>query len=1082
MPARLRTGLKVFFFLALHFLASVVLSGGTGTLRQAVFWLPSGVAVAGLWLLGLRFWWVVAVATLLQRLSLHYPYSVSLLPSLGSSLEGVVGVLLLRRFLFRAEFARLRDALALFAVAALAPLLSIGIGWLNHSLTGASTAPFVSSWVGWWRMNALGMLMVVPTALTWLAVPSERVRARVALAAAVVGVTIVALLWYVMTIGQDGPMSVALTYLVLPLCLYAAVRFGVRGATAAGSLSACVVALATVHGIGPFMTLAFESRHIALQAFELILVAMPLLLGALMAEREAAIVERADSERFRHAMEEVLPDITYRLRADGTVLDMHVPTDTVGPFTIEQLRNRSIVEFLPHAAARMMAGIGQAIRAGRSDPVEYRFPSSGRGWDREARFVRLGPDEVLCLVRDISQQKRGERLLAWQALVLEQVATGRATEEVLATIVHGLEEVSEGGLCSVLLLRERRLHVAMAPSLPAEYNAAIEGVEIGPMVGSCGTAAYRGETVIVTDIATDPLWEVYKVAALPHGLRACWSVPIRAPTGDVLGTFAIYYREPRTPTPVELAEVERASALAGIAIEREQRESALRTGRDLLASINRNVREGLYRSTPDRGLIYVNEAFARMFGYDSPDEMLQVPSAQLYIDPEQREALIRENDRYGHCANLEVQYRRRDGTPFWGLTSSSGVRDEQGRYQFYDGAVSDITARKELEDQLRQAQKMEAVGKLAGGVAHDFNNLLTAIGGYAELLLSHLPPEAPAAEDAREILLAADRAAGLTRQLLAYSRKQILSPEVLDLREVVDHLGGMLRRLIGEDVRFVVLQAPVPITARVDRGQFEQVVVNLVLNARDAMPNGGTLTVTTTDCDLDDAFARHHLDVTPGAHVCLTVQDTGIGMDEETRSRAFDPFFTTKEQGKGTGLGLSTVYGIVRQSGGSVWLETEVGLGTSVRVYLPRIEERPVLAPPPDLEPVVPNPGGTILVVEDEPLVRDLVARTLRRAGFAVLLAEHGESGLRAAEGCVGTIDLLLTDVIMPRMGGPELAIRLLKLRPELRVLLVSGYASESLDLCGALAAGCEFLQKPFTPSVLLARVRALLAVERRLV
>ena len=750
----------------------------------------------------------------------------------------------------------------------------------------------------------------------------------------------------------------------------------------------------------------------------------------------------------------------------------------IASFTIDQLRGRNLAEIVPYVAPQMMTGIQQALRTGRSDPIEYRFPEV-HGCDREARYVRVGADEVLCLVRDISPQKRGERLLAWQALVLEQVATGQPTNEVLDTLVRSLEAMSDGGLCSILLLQGRLVHVASAPSLPAEYNAAIEGIEIGPTAGSCGTAAYRDETVIVSDIATDPLWEVYKAAALPHGLRACWSVPIRASTGGVLGTFAIYYREPRSPTAAELAEVERASALAGITIEREQREDALRAGRELLSSINRNLREGLYRSTPDRGLIYVNEAFARMFGYDSPEEMLKVASAVLYVDPARRTVLTREIDLHGHFINEEIQFRRKDGTPFWGLATSSGVRDEQGRYQYFDGAVSDITARKELEDQLRQAQKMEAVGKLAGGVAHDFNNLLTAIGGYAELLVGQLPPDAPASEDAREILLASDRAASLTRQLLAYSRKQMLSPEVLDLRAVVDNLGGMLHRLIGEDVGFVVLQAPGPMTARVDRGQFEQVVVNLVVNARDSMPNGGMLTVATAAVDLDEAFARQHLEVSPGPHVCLTVQDTGCGMDEPTRSRAFDPFFTTKEQGKGTGLGLSTVYGIVRQSGGSVWLESEVGVGTTVRVYLPRLSERPVAAPSPAVESAAPTLGGTVLVVEDEPLVRDLVARTLRRAGFTVLLAEHGEAGLQLGQSFDGPIDLLLTDVIMPRMSGPALATQLLTLRPELRVLLVSGYASEALDLRGALAAGTEFLQKPFTPSVLLTRVRDLLAVER---
>ncbi len=407
------------------------------------------------------------------------------------------------------------------------------------------------------------------------------------------------------------------------------------------------------------------------------------------------------------------------------------------------------------------------------------------------------------------------------------------------------------------------------------------------------------------------------------------------------------------------------------------------------------------------------------------------------------------------------------------------MKGVDGNIQYYDGAVSDITERKRLEEQLRQAQKMEAVGKLAGEVAHDFNNLLTAISGYAEALTDYLPSSSPAHEDAEEITRAAQRAAALTRQLLAYSRQQILAPQVLELPLVVDRLGAMLRRLIGEDVRLVIQHSPGESFVRVDRGQIEQVLLNLVVNARDAMPDGGTITISTAPVEVDQALDGAPRDVAPGPHVCLTVADTGTGMDEATRRRAFDPFFTTKAQGKGTGLGLSTVYGIVRQSEGGVLLESTPGSGTTVRVYLPRVHEQPGDLLPDSREKPAPETGGVILVVEDEELVRDLVCRTLRRAGYSVLVAEDGEAALRVSGGFPSAIDLMVSDVIMPRMGGRELADRITASRPGLPILFVSGYANEATGASGILARGAEYLQKPFTPSMLLERVREMLMTNR---
>ncbi len=1064
----------------LCYLAAAWLVHGPLIMRQAVVWLPTGVAVAGLYILGRRYWSLIFLGTILDRLLEHYRLTWALPGAVGNTLEALVAVLVLQQLHFEPRFARLRDTVSLLFAAGLGAACSATAGRLGH-YARPDDFQFWEGWLGWWRMNTLGILLVVPVVLTWWYMPRPVANRRALREALAIGGTSLFLVLLVVARSGDSDVGMIVSALALPVVMVAAVRFGVRGGTSAALAIVLLLVGWTVQGTGPFIAAPFVLRDLVLQTLVAALAVVPLVIGPVMAEREAALAARIGSEALRHAFQDVLPDIAYRIRGDGVYLDAYVPSGVTPLVPTVDVLGHTVEEIVPLGAERMRRAIAATLAGERTDPVEYEMLVNGRLRLRESRYVRLGPDEVLGVVRDITERTRAERLTAWQAAVLEQIASAQPTAQVLEAVVRGFEEWSDGGLCSILTLEGSGVHVAAAPSLPAAYNAAIEGVQIGAGVGSCGTAAYENRTVIVADIATDPLWVNFRDAALPHGLRACWSTPFRASSGEVLGTFAVYYREVRTPAPAELTFLERAGAVVGIAVERERREQALAEGREFLASISANVREGLYRTTPDRGLVYVNETFARMFGYDSVPELLRLRSTLFYADPARRLELGAVIDRRGFFTNEEVEFVRKDGSTFWALVSSTGVRGPDGRFSYYDGAISDITARRLLEDQLRQAQKMEAVGKLAGGVAHDFNNLLTAITGYAEALRAALPAGSTEAMDAAEIGHAADRAAGLTRQLLAFSRKQLLTPEVIDLREVVDQLGVMLRRLIGEDIRFVIQHAAGAATVRVDRSQTEQVILNLALNARDAMPQGGTLTIATSVVQVDAEFAGRHEGMEAGSYLSLAVQDTGIGMDDAIRTRAFDPFFTTKDPGKGTGLGLSTVYGIVRQSGGCVWIESHPGAGTAVRVYFPLVpaETAEIAAP----HPAAPGPrldrSTTILVVEDEAMVRDLVARSLRRDGYTVLVAEEGEEGLQLATAHPGTIDLLVTDVIMPRLSGPELAGRLLPLRPSMRVLYISGYTAEALDIRSALPAGTEYLQKPFTPSLLRERVRDLLAAER---
>ncbi len=396
--------------------------------------------------------------------------------------------------------------------------------------------------------------------------------------------------------------------------------------------------------------------------------------------------------------------------------------------------------------------------------------------------------------------------------------------------------------------------------------------------------------------------------------------------------------------------------------------------------------------------------------------------------------------------------------------------------------ASDITARKQAEEalrqseeQLRQSQKMEAVGKLAGGVAHDFNNLLTAITGYSDLSLRRLKPDEPLYHNLVEIKKAGERAAGLTRQLLALSRKQILQPKVLDLNQIIFETNKMLQRLIGEDIDLLVGLAPDLGKIKADPSQIEQVLLNLSVNARDAMPQGGKLTIETTDVYLDEDYVGRHAAVRAGHYVVLAVSDTGCGMDAATQARIFEPFFTTKEVGKGTGLGLSTVYGIVKQSGGNVYVYSEVGHGTTFKVYLPRVDQPAAELSAGPVETAQPLGCETVLLVEDEEMVRHLAKEILQENGYQVLEAQHGRAALYIAEQHQGPIHLMLSDVVMPQMSGRALAEQLGQLRREVKVLYMSGYTDDAIVHHGVLDEGMAFIEKPFSPAALARKVREVL-------
>jgi signal transduction histidine kinase len=418
---------------------------------------------------------------------------------------------------------------------------------------------------------------------------------------------------------------------------------------------------------------------------------------------------------------------------------------------------------------------------------------------------------------------------------------------------------------------------------------------------------------------------------------------------------------------------------------------------------------------------------------------------------------------------------RPDGTVRWVLGRTFPVRDDTGRVYRLVGVSSDVTEIRQVQEQFVQSQKMEVAGRLASGVAHDFNNLLTVILSWSAVLLERHGQDPEDTDMLQEIMSAGERAAGLTRQLLAFSRKQVLAPRVLELNALVADTEKLLRRLIGEDIELRTVLAPALGNVLADPGQVEQVIMNLAVNARDAMPDGGTLTIETANAEPRDEPELPGEPPRSARYVMVTVTDDGVGMDAETKSHLFEPFFTTKGAGKGTGLGLATVYGIVQQSGGFIRLDSEVGAGTRFRVYWPRMEEAAVIVESGSGPHARVHGTETVLVVEDEEQIRNLIRAILTARGYIVLVAENGDRALALAAAHEGPIQLLLTDVIMPRMSGRELAERLATARPAIRVLYVSGYTDDAIAHHGVLDAGVALLQKPFTPGVLSRKVREVL-------
>ena len=503
------------------------------------------------------------------------------------------------------------------------------------------------------------------------------------------------------------------------------------------------------------------------------------------------------------------------------------------------------------------------------------------------------------------------------------------------------------------------------------------------------------------------------------------------------------------------------------------REAGLRESQARLATFAAATFEGIVESEAGR-IVDCNEQFARMLGY-TVDELLGMEISSL-IFPEDRDRVM-VNILESRESLIEHAMRRKDGTRIF--VEACGRPNSPGSARRHT-ANRDITASKQMEEMFRQAQKMEAVGRLAGGVAHDFNNLLSVIIGYSELILERPDTDTRVRQRCEEIKRAGDRAASLTRQLLAFSRQQVLEPRIINLNTFVTDIGKMLQRLIGEDIELRTSLDPGLGSVKADPGQIEQIIMNLAVNARDAMQEGGKLVIETANAVMDDKFAVRHPPSVAGSYVLLSVTDTGVGMNEETKARIFEPFFTTKEVGKGTGLGLSTVYGVVKQSGGFIWVYSEPGQGSVFKIYLPRTDEPEQPSRPAESAPELFRGTENVLLVEDEQAVRTLTRNLLENSGYVVLEADNGANAIEVAKQHLGPIHLLLTDVVMLGMKGPALAEKILAIHPEAKTLYVSGYAGSFGTQTGLIPEGASLVQKPFSRVTLLKKMRNLLDVREK--
>ncbi|HKV23965.1 MAG TPA: PAS domain S-box protein [Candidatus Acidoferrum sp.] len=768
------------------------------------------------------------------------------------------------------------------------------------------------------------------------------------------------------------------------------------------------------------------------------------------------------------------------LSGEGVLLQANATSKSILGAEPEEIVGHRIGDFVhPEDLPELERGLhGVTEESGSVCHGHCRLRSSAGDWrwcEWTARKCPSDPDGdgLVMTFLDATSLHRMEaerQVLSEVVHALNQTAN---LDQLLTRIHNALKKVVYAENCFVAL-HDTAEDTFSFPFFADQFDTAPAPTKVGR---SCTAHVFRtGRGMLIPQAEFDRLAQSGKVELVGSPSPSWLGVPLKTPTATI-GVLVVQHYE--LEDAYDARDVEFLDSVGGhiaLAIERRRSEEAVRKSESVFRLLfSHNPLPTWVVDKETLHFIQANDAAVRQYGYTA-EEFLQVSLKNIQAES-QSDGVNQSAQESPETLHGTTKHRKKDGTAFEVELSSHELEYAGRRVRLV--VAQDVSERKVLEQQLRQAQKMEAVGRLAGGVAHDFNNLLMVIKGHTELLMNELPPAERPSRKIAQIDRAADRAASLTRQLLAFSRMQVLQPRVINLNGIIEDLGKLLPRLIGEDIELVLRPAAGLGTIRADASQMEQILMNLAVNSRDAMPNGGRLLIETTNADLDRTYNASHPIVKPGRYVLLAVTDTGTGMDAETQAHIFEPFFTTKEPGRGTGLGLATVYGVVKQSGGFIWVYSEVGKGTSFKIYLPRVDQPEDKSGATLLIAEAPRGTETILLAEDEQDVREVAREFLESGGYTVLEAPNGAEALRLAADQDANIDLLVTDMVMPGMTGRELARRLQHAHAGLGVVYMSGYTEHSAAENFGREANIRLLTKPFSRGSILRAVRETLNLSR---
>ena len=1015
----------------------------------SVLWLPSGLALAALLMGGIKYWPAVFVGTLASVSTQGYPLWRQLGQASGNTLEALIGAwLLLRSDRFEVTLMHAKDYLRIFlaGTAGACAGAMTGVGLL---LLGGRIAPpaIAGSLLHWYQGDILSILLLTPMILVWRRLPSGWFsRTRMVETIACFGLA--ALLGQITFVGWGQSVfgRPPLGHLAFLFVTWGAVRFGRHGALLLVFMAALQALAGAVLGTGFFASELAQFDLNNLWMFLLALTIVGITLALLFHERTLSEQSLRQAEENLRLLTANLSEMVLAYDMNRKLVYANPAVEKLTGYSVASLRREQFICWVhPEDRARMLGHWEGLFHGGAFAEEEYRLITkeghlrwAAASWgpilDDNGRQVGVQGSE-----RDISERKRAEDAL-------------RETEERFHTLFENAGD-------AILITQNDRIIECNARALEVFGCPARDQI--------LGRHPYEFSPQFQPNGRDSHEFAAEKVAAALAGREQCFEWTHTKLDGT------LFFAEVSLNT-VGLGSTVLLQGLVRDITERKRAEEA----QQRLVTAVEQAAETIVITDPTGAILYANPAFEKTTGFTCAEALGQNPrilksgtqDAEFYRN--MWAMLVAGQVWSGRFIN-----KRKDGTLYEEEANISPVRDTTGKIINYGAVKRDITREVALEEQYRQAQKMESIGRLAGGVAHDFNNLLTVINGYSQMLLSNVKAGDPLRDSLEEIRKAGERAAGLTRQLLAFSRKQVLEPRRLDVNRVVEEMRPMLERLVGEDVEVRVLLQAEGGTILADPHQLEQVVMNLVVNARDAMPGVGTLLLETAKVERDEGYVRAHPGARVGHFVMLAVNDTGVGMDEETKNRIFEPFFTTKGVGRGTGLGLSMVQGIVAQSGGYIEVSSEKGKGTSFKIYLPAAAEAAAGA---EKATAVPASGGkeTVLVVEDQEEVRKYAVAVLKGYGYRVMPVESaGEAALACQR---ERIDLVLTDVVMPHVSGRELADRLETLHPGIKVLFMSGYTDNVIEHHGVLEEGAEFIQKPFSPEQLATKVRMALGVAPR--